>query len=135
MIRRFAISEASMVPALRDGDYVLTTRLRNPQRGDIVVFEHPERNGFQLVKRVVGLPGEHLSITDGFVMIHGTVLDEPWTTTGTPGSVDLSIGEGSVFLLGDARSISVDSRRLGTIPIGSCRRVVWRYWPRFGPVG
>lgn len=123
-----------MEPALSDGDYVVTLTLRTATRGQVVVFEHPGRPGFHLVKRIVGLPGEVVSITDGAVAIDGEPLEDRWTTTITPGNSSWTVPLDSVFVLGDARTMSNDSRALGPIEISSCRRVVLRYWPRPGGV-
>ncbi|MFZ0493203.1 MAG: signal peptidase I [Acidimicrobiia bacterium] len=129
-LARFEISEASMVPVLRPGDRILTWE-REPSRSDIVVFEHPSRPDFWMVKRVIGLPGEHVEITDGRVLTDGAPLDEPWTTdpTGPDASWDLDPNE--AIVLGDARSLSAgDSRQIGPVPIENLRRVVVaRYWP------
>lgn len=136
---RFEISEASMSPTLRPGDYVVTDRSDQPaHRGAIVVFEHPGRPAFYLVKRIVGLPGESLSIDAGRVHVDGAPLDEMWTTddTGPNGQWDLGLDE--AFVLGDARWMSVgDSREIGPVPLERLKmRIVFRYWPfeRFGPV-
>jgi signal peptidase I len=129
-LARFEISEASMVPVLRPGDRVLTWE-REPRRGAIVVFEHPSRPDFWMVKRVIGLPGEHVEITDGRVLIDGTPLDEPWSAdpTGPDGSWDLAPNE--AIVLGDARTLSAgDSRQIGPLSTENLRRVVVaRYWP------
>ncbi len=136
---RFEISEASMTTSLRPGDYVVTDRSLRPRtRGDIVVFEHPERPSFHLVKRIIGLPGERLTLSSGKVHINETPLDEPWTTdeTGPDGTWDLSSEE--AFVLGDARWMSSgDSREIGPVPLEHLKmQVVLRYWPldRIGPV-
>jgi len=136
---RFEISEASMSPSLRPGDLVVTDRSHRPVcRGDIVVFEHPDRASFFLVKRVVGLPGERLTIESGRVLVNGTPLDEPWTTddTGPDGAWDLRSDE--AFVLGDARWLSSgDSREIGPMPIEHLNmKIVFRYSPfeRFGRV-
>lgn len=136
---RFEISESSMMPNLHPGDFVFVDRSRRPAyRGDIAVFEHPHRPAFFLVKRVIGLPGEHLMIENGQVLVDGTPLSEPWTAddTGPDGSWELAPEE--AFVLGDARQLSSgDSRELGPLPVEHLRlKVVFRYWPpqRFGPV-
>jgi signal peptidase I len=128
-----------MSPALRPGDYVLTDRSPGPPtRGDIVVFEHPDRPSFYLVKRIIGLPGERLSIDFGTILVDAKPLDEPWTTdeTGPGGTWELSSDE--AFVLGDARWISSgDSREIGPVPLEHLgMRIVFRYWPleRSGPV-
>lgn len=130
MIRRFAIAESSMVPALRDGDWVLALRLRRPARGHIVAFEHPLRPGFHSVKRIVGLPGETIAIAGGDVSIDGVVFDDPWTTAYTTGAGTWTVPPDSVFVLGDARTISEDSRSFGPVATSRCWRLWWCYWPR-----
>ncbi len=129
-LARFEVSEASMVPTLRPGDRVLTWE-RPPVRGDIVVFEHPERPDFWMVKRVIGLPGEHVEITDGRVLVNGTSLDEPWTTDPTGPDASWNLGPGEAIILGDARTLSAgDSRQIGPLHIDRLHRVVFaRYWP------
>jgi signal peptidase I len=121
-----------MSPALLPGDFVVTDRSnRPPVRGDIVVFEHPQRRSFYLVKRIVGLPGEHITIDGGRVLINDTPLEETWTIdeTGPDGSWEL--GSDETFVLGDARWMSSgDSREIGPVPTELLlMRVVFRYWP------
>ena len=129
-LARFEISEASMVPVLRPGDRILTWE-REPRRGDVVVFEHPSRPGFWMVKRIIGLPGEHVEITDGHVVIDGATLDEPWTTDSTGPDATWTLDPGEAIVLGDARALSAgDSRQIGPVPTEKLRRVVVaRYWP------
>lgn len=137
---RFEIAEASMTPALRPGDYVVTDRSDRPAyRGDIVVFEHPGRSSFYLVKRIVGLPGERIAIESGNVLVDGTPLDEPWTTDETGPDGEWELGADEAFVLGDARRMSSgDSREIGPVPLDRLKmQIVFRYWPfdRIGPVG
>jgi signal peptidase I len=137
--RRFEITEESMWPALQTGDYVVTSRSRRPfRRGDIVVFESPDRASFYLAKRVVGLPGEDFTIESGRVLINGTPIDESWTADQTGPDGAWALGPGEAFVLGDARATSSgDSREVGPVPLEHLRmRIVFRYWPlqRFGPV-
>ncbi len=120
-----------MEPALRPGDYVVATHHSDPPaRGDIVVFPHPRHADFELVKRVVALPGETVVIADGRVFVDGASLPEPWAhgTTKPAGSWSL---RNEIFVLGDQRERSdADSRSIGPLPI---TRAVWRvalrYWP------
>lgn len=136
---RFEISETSMTPTLQPGDYVLVDRSHRPDyRGDIAVFEHPQRPAFFLVKRVIGLPGEHLTIESGRVLIDGTPLSEPWTSDDTGPDGSWVLGLEQAFVLGDARGSSTgDSREIGPVPVEHLgMKIVFRYWPleRFGPV-
>ena len=129
---RFEISEASMSPVLLPGDYVVTDRSKRPAvRGDVVIFAHPQQPAFFLVKRVVGLPGEHLEIEAGRVLINGAPLDEPWTIDETRPDGTWELGQGEAFVLGDARWLSSgDSREIGPVPTELLEmRAVFRYWP------
>ncbi|MDP8959358.1 MAG: signal peptidase I [Actinomycetota bacterium] len=132
-IRRlgFEIAEHSMVPVLQPGDYVIALPLRRPpRRGELVVFEHPHRPGFFLVKRVVGLPSETVEIRSGFVLVEDGRLAEPWAGRPTPGEGRWALAGDRVFVLGDRRAHSAaDGRDLGPLPLGSLRRVAFRYWP------
>lgn len=117
---------------LSDGGFLF----HGPQRGDIIVFNDPRGSGDQIVKRVVGLPGETLEIVEGILEIDGRRLEEPylkvaWFETQPP----VEISEDSYFVLGDNRLASLDSRNLGTIPLDSIiGKASMTYWPfsRFG---
>lgn len=120
-----------MEPTLLPGDYVVATHRGDPPaRGDIVIFPHPDQADFELVKRVVGLPGETVTIADGRLLVDGAVVPEPWAhgVTTPDGSWSL---RNEVFVLGDQRTRSdADSRSIGPLPT---TRAVWRvalrYWP------
>lgn len=130
-LRRYAIAEHSMQPALGAGDWVLARRVAGPlERGDIVVFGHRGRPRFELVKRVVGLPGEHVSIAAGEVTTDGRAADT-WATGPTLPDGSWRLGPDEVFVLGDNRaSSSGDSRALGPIPVAHIGWVIWcRYRP------
>lgn len=128
--RRFEIADASMLPGLHPGDYIVARLLSaTPRRGELVVFTHPHRPGFFLVKRVIGLPGESVVITPGAVAIDGRTRSEAWAF----GPLDIEgswqIGPGQVFVLSDNRSLATDdSRNLGPVG-GPLWRAVFRYWP------
>jgi signal peptidase I len=87
------------------------------------------------IKRVIGLPGEHVQIADGKVYINGEELDEPYlqdnvTTEATGVFEDIVVPEGYIFVMGDNRSQSTDSRKFGCIPIDKIEGKVWiRFWP------
>jgi signal peptidase I len=158
----FYIPSASMEPQLREGDRVVVSRtayrLHDPHRGDIVVFPSPavpaEDEGIveglvhdvlesvalrhpgdrELIKRIIGLPGETIEGRDGGVLIDGRRLVEPYlapdVVTGDFGPVDIPTGE--VFVMGDNRSNSHDSRfsDVGTIDADTIvGRAIARIWP------
>lgn len=125
LLRNFEIAEPSMEPTLSPGNYVVASRLKEPKRGQVVVFEDPRRSGFLLVKRIIGLPGETVSISDGTVMVDAHTFEEP-----TPGAGMWDVGSDEVFVLGDNRPHSdSDSRQLGPIGIAELMVVRMRYWP------
>lgn len=131
-VRRYAIAEGSMSPALAAGDWTLARRTSGPQRrGAIVVFPHHDHPDMELVKRVVGLPGETLAIANGQVHVNGAVLAEPWADGPTRPDGEWALGPNEVFVLGDSRSISSgDSRQLGPIDSAATRwQISARYWP------
>lgn len=120
-----------MEPTLHHGDYVVASNLRVLSRGQVVVYEHPHTAGYMLVKRVVGLPGETVSISDEVVMVDGSTFEQR-----TPGGGMWELGADEVFVLGDNRSHSgADSRQLGPIPIPGLMLVRMRYWPTIRWVG
>ena len=115
-----------------DGDYVVAVALRRiPQRGAIVVFSHPGTARFDLVKRVIGLPGELVVLREGRVDIDGATLAEPWATAPTHPDGEWRLGADQIFVLGDNRGASVaDSRSLGPVGLAAATwQVVARYWP------
>lgn len=125
----------SMTPTLEEGDIVLASKGSEIQRGDLIVFFY---NNKTLVKRVIGLPGDWIDIDEaGNVSVNGEVIDEPYLQgEKSLGQADIEFPyqapESKYFVLGDHRSISVDSRlsQMGAIPqeqvIG---KVMLRIWP------
>ena len=120
-----------MTPLLAPGDYLLTRRFKakhQPERGDLIVF----RSGNQyLIKRVIGLPGETVSIEAGMLMIDKTPLDEPWWSAATRPDGEWQVAEDHWFVLGDNRLDSAhDSRSNGPISRPALHsRAVACYWP------
>ncbi len=127
----------------RVADRVLVNRLvyrfHEPRRGDIVVFKAPARveaactAGGTFIKRIVGLPGEKVSMRNGFVLIDGVPLVEPYLRPAYRGreSEDWGLIPGkSYFVLGDNRTMSCDSRRWGIVPRDNIiGRADVTYWP------
>jgi signal peptidase I len=140
VVQAFYIPSASMEPTLEIGDRVLVNKLAyrfgEPKRGDIVVFERPPNSGAgsvdDLIKRVIGLPGETIEAHDGAVFVNGEQLDEPWLAEGTftPDFAAFPVPDDHVFVLGDNRPNSEASNQFGPVPdellVG---RAFVRIWP------
>lgn len=111
-----------------------------PQRGDVVVFEYPQDLSKDYIKRVIGLPGERIEIRDGRVYINGILLDEPYLqglqTTCRPSDScgqgrAVVVPPGTVYVLGDNRPNSSDSREWEALPLDRIIGKAWlSYWPR-----
>ncbi len=132
VVRRFEIREASMEPALESGDWVVAKRRSGPlQRGDIVVLDDPTGTGMNLVKRVIGVPGETIGIEAGRVMVNGAVLADRWANGVTEPDGEWKIPDDHVWVLGDNRPLSrSDGRLFGPLPVEAIHwQVVARYWP------
>jgi signal peptidase I len=154
VVQSFYIPSGSMLPTLQIGDRIIVDKLsyhmHTIHRGDIVVFARPpleDQNYADLVKRVVGLPGETISSKDGQVYIDGKRLKEPWLPPGSqsytgalpggdphpqfnlPGPVKIPPGE--YYVMGDNRTDSEDSRFFGPIPksliVGRAVAVIWPF--------
>lgn len=130
----------SMTPTLVGGDIVVSVKTENFDPGDIVSFYY---NNKILVKRVVAMPGDWVDISeDGTVYVNGEALDEPYLTEKSLGVCDIElpyqVPESRIFVLGDHRSVSVDSRSTAVGCIAQEQvvgKLVFRVWPLsgFGP--
>lgn len=144
IIQPFVIPTGSMRPTIMEEDRVLAEKLtyrfsRSPEVGDIVVFDDPMGQHPQLIKRVIAVSGQTVDVRDDTVIVDGEPLDEPYVhgLPTTPGSIALpvQVAEDEVWLMGDNRPNSGDSRFFGPRPVSTVRgRAFWTYWPpsRFG---
>ena len=138
--RTVSVDGGSMYPTLNDKDQLILSHLfYTPQRGDIVVISRLETKEEPLIKRVIAVAGDTIQITaDGCVILNGTQLDEPYISVRTPsfGHTDpVTIEEGYIFVMGDNRTISHDSRIIGPIHISRVMgKAVLRLWPHFSSV-
>ena len=133
------VRQRSMESTLLSGDRVLVSkvdyRLHVPERGDIIVFKPPITTDIPYVKRVIGLAGDTIDLRDGKVVVNGKVLDEPYAfgqTQVRSGQVrfPFKVPSDEIFVLGDNRPVSGDSREFGAVPdeniIG---KVMLKFWP------
>jgi signal peptidase I len=125
----FLVSGASMETTFQNGDYLLidevTYYFREPQRGEVVVFKYPGDEKEYFIKRIIGLPGEILTIADNKITITApggdpVTLDEPYLSnaTRTFGEKTVTLGPKEYFVMGDNRSNSFDSRNWGPLAEG-----------------
>jgi signal peptidase I len=131
---RVRVDGFSMVPTLQDGEYVLVNRLayRNslPERGDIIVFSSPQTANLDLIKRVIGLPGDMVKISAGVVRVNGQVLDEPYIAAAPVYNGQWNVPENKLFVLGDNRNDSSDSHAWGLLPVENViGKAILIYWP------
>lgn len=135
----FVIKGNSMEPNFHQGDYLIvdeiTYRFKEPQRGDVIVFRYPKDTSQRFIKRIIGLPGETVTIEEGEITIskgiEEKILDESAYLPAQNyfDDVSLSLKENEYFVLGDNRFASFDSRKWGSLPrnyiVG---RVILRTW-------
>jgi signal peptidase I len=133
LIGRFQIQQVSMQPTLFEGERVIVDKisysLHPPERGDIIVFSG--HGTLDLIKRIIGLPGETIEVHDNQVFINGQALTEPYLTQPTSGNLPAQqIAPDRYFVMGDNRSNSQDSRSFGPIQISNIVGRAWIiYWP------
>ena len=103
-----------------------------PQHGDVVVIRLPTQGNELLIKRVIGLPGDVIDIHDGQVFVNGQPLNEPYLVGSTSGFFGpTTVPPLNIFVLGDNRNFSNDSRSFGTVPL---KNVVGRAWFSYWPI-
>lgn len=131
---RVRVDGLSMNPTLQHGEYVLVSRLSyrtgQPQRGDIIVFSFPGDQKQDLIKRVIGLPGETINIRNGEVLVNGVKLEEPYIAQSPVYNGAWTVGAEELFVLGDNRNDSKDSHQWGLLPIENViGKALLIYWP------
>ena len=155
LLKPYRIPSGSMLDTLRPGDRVLVNRavyhLRDPQRGDVIVFRYPQDPDIVFIKRVVGVPGDLLQVRGGHLYVNDRRVAEPYVHR-TGGRVDPTVAQaaiagstlhdpwslaepyrvpaGNYFVMGDNRTDSDDSRDWGTVPrTAIVGEGLATYWP------
>jgi len=131
---RIRVEGASMLPTLRNGEFVLVNRLAyrfgEPQRGDVIVFHYPKNPTQEYVKRVIGLPGDVVEIERRQVKVNGEILDEVYIAEAPRYQVQTRVPPDTLFVLGDNRNNSSDSHSWGPVPMENLvGKAVFVYWP------
>lgn len=143
------VKGASMDPTFHNGEYILTSKisykLGQPKRGDVVVFASLKNPDIDFIKRIIGLPGDHIRIKDSEVYVNGKLLNEEYISAKTTvfeggfiqNSEEVIVPPGELFVMGDNRPRSSDSREFGFVPIQNIiGKVFYRYFPtdKVGPI-
>ena len=160
-LANFQVEGTSMQPSLQPGNYLMVSKLvyasvdahrfgmiipfwqpgdssehvhlaRQPRRGDVIVFNYPENPERQFVKRIIAEPGQQVYIHNGYVVVDGRRLDEPYLNgVGTSDMHTVHLNSREYFVMGDNRGASQDSRHWGPLPADHIIGKVWAiYWPR-----
>ncbi|MBI5147619.1 MAG: signal peptidase I [Parcubacteria group bacterium] len=142
LVQPFLVSGASMEPNFSNGDYLvideLTYRFREPARGETIVFRYPGNESTYYIKRIIGLPGERVTVKDGAISVYSGVskdglrVPENYLPVGlkTSGDLDVTLKGGDYFVLGDNRNFSFDSRSWGSLSKNEIVGLVrLRLWP------
>jgi signal peptidase I len=150
-LQNFKVDGTSMVPTLQNGEYILVDKISYrlhgdlPARGDIIVFKYPQDTSRDFIKRVIGLPGDRVAIEPAGgtyrAFVNGKMLEEPYIN----GPIDQAypadcanaktctphvVPPGTLFVMGDNRNLSFDSRMWGDLPKNDIiGRALISYWP------
>lgn len=142
----YTIPSGSMEDTLQINDKVISEEIsyhfNDPKVGDIVTFNPPSDPERTYIKRVIAVGGQTVTLKDGYVYVDGVQLNEPYTggkpslpLDGSTITFPYTVPEGYIWVMGDNRTNSSDSRAFGAVPLSAVNgHAVWRYWPvaRFG---
>jgi len=138
----FIVSGDSMFPTFHNGEYLvvdeLSYNLRSPKRGEVIIFRFPEDPSKYFIKRIIGLPGETVTVSGGKVYVTSadgekSLISEPYLTTATNKSSVTPLAKDQYFAMGDNRLVSYDSRYWGPLDIKYIRgRAYLRLFPLTG---
>lgn len=131
---RIRVDGHSMEPTLFTGEFVIVNKLAyklgSVKIGDVIVFHPPNNPTEEYIKRIIGLPGDHVVIKDEKVVVNDQVLKEPYINAAPGYETDVIVDENGLYVLGDNRNNSSDSHAWGTVPIDNViGKAVVVYWP------
>jgi signal peptidase I len=138
--RTYRIPSSGMAPTLLLGDYLIADmrvyRSQRPQRGDVIIFEFPKDPSKDYIKRVIGIEGEKVEVIENKIYINDKIFNDPWgCITGDYSAIDTSgpvvVPKDSLFVLGDNRNNSMDSRHWGFVDIKKVKgKALYLYWAK-----
>lgn len=142
LFQPFIVKGQSMEPNFSDGDYLIideiSYRFREPERGEVVVFNAPNDSSSRYIKRIIGLPGETIKIESGQVFLHQEegyqkLKEDKYLSLGieTIGKIEITLNYQEYFVLGDNRFVSADSRKFGVL---SRDKIIGRAYLRAWPI-
>jgi signal peptidase I len=131
---RIRVDGFSMEPTLRTGEFVIVNKLAyklsQPKLSDVIVFHYPRDPQQEYIKRVIGLPGDNVVISNGQVSVNGQIIDEPYIAAAPAYQSEWTVPENSLFVLGDNRNNSSDSHSWGPVPMDEViGKAIFVYWP------
>lgn len=131
---RIRVEGGSMEPSLHDGEFVVINRLayrwNDPERGEIIVFRFPLDPERRFIKRIIGLPGDTITVEEGVVLVNDIPLEEPYVNAAPRYDGSWTVEDQHVFVLGDNRNNSSDSQNWGDLSIDHIiGKAVVIYWP------
>jgi signal peptidase I len=133
-VQPFYVQGQSMEPTLHNHERVLVEKvsywLHGPERGDVVVFKYPNDPTEDYIKRVIGLPGDHVVVRDNHVYVNNHQLKESYIANPPDYTDDKTVPKGFLYVLGDNRDNSSDSHEWGLLPRDNIVGRAWiAYWP------
>ena len=131
---RIRVDGYSMEPNLHSGEFVIVNKLvykfGSPQIGDVIVFHFPRDPKQEYIKRVIGLPGDQVVVSNKQVIVNGQILDEPYIAAPPVYESSWTVTEDALFVLGDNRNNSSDSHNWGLVPLKNIvGKAAFIYWP------
>jgi signal peptidase I len=131
---RYRVQGHSMLPTLHEGEYLIINKLSyfldEPNRGDVIVLHFPRDRSREYIKRVIGLPGDHIEVSGSTVTVNGVPLSEPYINgTAAYRTASWTVPEDQFFVMGDNRNNSSDSRSWSFLPRDDIVGKAWLiYW-------
>lgn len=131
---RIRVDGYSMEPTLHNGEFVIVNKLAyrfgDPEQGDVIVFHYPRDPDQEYIKRIIGLPGDRVRISNGMVYVNDEQIAEPYIAAPPRYQSEWFVPEGSLFVLGDNRNNSSDSHNWGPVPADYVvGKALFVYWP------